>query len=128
MPNHLTEKLGANISDDLVAHPLHVVGISERAEAPYRHDGRYSETDKNDRINFRAGVQGFKIRAQGHRAGSSSVEDSTCHPGDDQREERIDQAEGKTQRQSQYKAHLVRLDVTIKPPVWTRDRPNGLPE
>ncbi len=27
MPNHLAKKLPANIGDDLVAHPLHIVGV-----------------------------------------------------------------------------------------------------
>ena len=48
MANHLVKKLGANIGDDLVAYPLHAVGISVRAQAAQSHDDRNGETDKDD--------------------------------------------------------------------------------
>src|SRR5260370_33236476 len=128
MANDLAEKLAPNIGDHLVAHPIHVVRISVRAEAAHSHDGRNGEADKNDRIDFWAGVQNFQIRAQGHWVRSGSVEDSACYPGNDEREKRIDHAEGHAQRQAKYKTRLIRLDVTIDPPVRTRCCFKNLPK
>ena len=58
MANHLAEELLANIGDDFVAHPLHAIGTSVRTEAAHGHDGRNSETDQDNRIDFRPRVQG----------------------------------------------------------------------
>ena len=61
MANHLAEKLGADIGDDLVAHPLHAIGASVRAEAARGHDRRDGETDQNNRIDLWACIQGSQI-------------------------------------------------------------------
>ena len=128
MANDFAEKLAPNIGDDLVAHPIHVVRISVRAEAAHRHDRRNCEADKNNRIDFRTSIQHLKIRAQGHWVGSGSVEDSAGHPGNDEREKRIDHAEGNAQRQAKYKTRLIRLDVAIEAPIRARCCLQSLPK
>ena len=61
MPNHFAKKLSANIGDDLVAHPLHAIGISVGTKAADSHDRWNGEADQNDRIDFGASVQNFQI-------------------------------------------------------------------
>src|SRR5262249_46285632 len=52
MPNHFVEKLVADVVDDLVAYPRHVVGVAVGAETAHGHHHRNGQTNPNDRIDL----------------------------------------------------------------------------
>ena len=128
MAHDFRKELGPDVGHHLVADPVHAIRVSIGAEAAQSHDHWNGKADKKDRINFWAGVEGFKVRAELHRVGSGPVEDRACHSSDDYREKRIDHAKGKAQRQAQYETRLIRLDVTIKPPIGAGGCLQRLPE
>ncbi len=55
--------------------------------------------------------------AHGHRIGSGAMENGARYPGNRQREKGIDPAISETQSQAQDETYLVRLDVTVEPPI-----------
>ena len=118
--NHLAEKLVPDITHDPVAHPLHAISASERTETADSHDRRDGEADQDDGIDFWAAVENSKIMPHGHRIGSGATENGARHPSNRQREKGIDAAVGQTQGQTHDKASLVRLHITVEPPVRTR--------